>query len=95
MTDTVTGASYRASLARGTTLTRIEGRDVLFSVRTGDSFGLNEVGARMLRHLIESGSAKAIDAVADEYAAPRQMIADDLDELVAELSRQSLIVVER
>jgi hypothetical protein len=95
MTAAVTTVPYRACLARGITLTRVEGKDVLFSVRTGDSFGLNEVGAQMVRLLIESGSQNAIDALAAEYSAPRQTIAEDLDELVTELSRQALLVVER
>jgi hypothetical protein len=36
-------------LAPGTTLTSVEGKDVLFSVKTGDSYGLNETAAGMLR----------------------------------------------
>lgn len=75
----------RIRLAPGTTLTNVEGKDVLFSVRTGDSYGLNETAARMVRLAVESGLDDAATLLAEEYGVSRDEIRSDLDELVREL----------
>lgn len=72
-------------LAPGTTLTNVEGKDVLFSVKTGDSYGLNETAARMLRTGLEADLDEVVNRLAGEYGAERQEIRDDFDELVGEL----------
>jgi hypothetical protein len=72
-------------LAPGTTLTNVEGKDVLFSVKTGDSYGLNETAARMLRLGLEADLDEVVNRLAGEYGAERQEIRDDFEELVAEL----------
>lgn len=72
-------------LAPGTTLTNVEGKDVLFSVKTGDSYGLNETAARMLRVGLEADLDEVVDRLASEYGAERQEIRDDFEELVGEL----------
>lgn len=87
--------AFRASLAPGTTLTRVEGKQVLFSVRTGESFGLNEMAAEMLRRLFESDSQAAALALASEYSAPAEEIAHDLHELATELAGLRLVVLEK
>jgi len=53
-------------LAAGTTLTTIEGKDVLFSVKTGDSYGLNETAARMLRLGLEAELNETVNQLAAE-----------------------------
>ncbi len=83
--------AYRARLAAGITLTRIEGKDVLFSIKSGDSYGLNEVAARMLSLLLESDAASAAGQLASEYAAPESDIRADLDDLVGMLAEARLI----
>ena len=70
-------------LAPGTTLTNVEGKDVLFSVKTGDSYGLNETAARMLRLGLEADLDEVVNRLAGEYGAERQEIRDDFEELVA------------
>ena len=55
----------RIRLAPGTTLTNVEGKEVLFSVRTGDSYGLNETAARMVRLALEM----SLDDAAAQLAA--------------------------
>jgi Coenzyme PQQ synthesis protein D (PqqD) len=85
--------NYRASLAKGTTLTKIEGKDVLFSVKTGESFGLNEMAALMLSTLFSSDAKTAIAKIAEDYAAPEADITNDLNELVQSLIDQKLVAL--
>lgn len=79
-------------LAPGTTLTTVEGKDVLFSTRTGESFGLNETAAQMLRLAVDIGTSEAAAKLAGEYDAPREELQADLDELVGELVQLKLVV---
>jgi hypothetical protein len=72
-------------LAPGTTLTNVEGKDVLFSVKSGDSYGLNETAARMLRLGLEANLDEVVNRLAEEYGAERQEIQGDFEELVSEL----------
>lgn len=72
-------------LAAGTTLTIVEGKDVLFSVKSGDSYGLNETAARMLRVGLEANLDDVVDRLAEEYGAERTEIRDDFEQLVREL----------
>jgi hypothetical protein len=72
-------------LAPGTTLTNIEGKDVLFSVKTGDSYGLNATAARMLRLGCEADLTAVVAQLADEYGVEREEIRGDFEELVRSL----------
>jgi hypothetical protein len=85
--------NYRASLAKGTTLTKIEGKDVLFSVKTGESYGLNEMAAFMLGTLFSADAKTAIAKIVEDYAAPEEDITNDLNELVQSLVDQKLVSV--
>jgi hypothetical protein len=85
--------NYQASLAKGTTLTKIEGKDVLFSVKTGESFGLNEMAALMLSTLFSSDAKTAIAKIVEDYAAPEADITNDLNELVQSLIDQKLVAL--
>ena len=80
-------------LATGTTLTAIEGKDVLFSVKSGDSYGLNETAARMLRLGLEADLDAIVDRLAEEYGAARSEIRDDFEELVRELVQLKFVQV--
>jgi hypothetical protein len=80
-------------LAPGTTLTNVEGKDVLFSVKTGDSYGLNETAARMLRVGCEADLDEAVDQLAAEYGVERNEIRDDFKELVSELVQLKFVQV--
>lgn len=80
-------------LAAGTSLTIIEGKSVLFSVKTGESYGLNEVAARMLELGLEGGLAYAAERLAKDYDAPVDEIRNDLDELARDLAQARLIQV--
>lgn len=72
-------------LAPGTTLTIVEGKDVLFSVKSGDSYGLNETAARMLRLGLEANLDDVVNRLTEEYGADRTEIRDDFEQLVREL----------
>ncbi len=72
-------------LASGTTLTSVEGKDVLFSVKSGNSYGLNETAARMLRLGLEADLDEVVNRLAGEYGVERKAIRDDFEELVREL----------
>ncbi len=80
----------RIRLAQGTTLTTVEGKDVLFSVRSGESYGLNETAARMVRLALEMSLAEAATKLAEEYGAPREELQVDLTELIGELVQLKL-----
>lgn len=82
----------RIQLAAGVTLTNIEGKDVLFSTRTGDSFGLNETASRMLRLALKMGMAEAATKLAIEYDVTPEELQSDLAELVGELVQLKLAV---
>lgn len=81
----------KIQLAPGTTLTNIEGKDVLFSVRTGDSYGLNETAARMVRLGIEAGLEKAANQMAEEYSVEPSDIRADFDDLMRDLVQLKLV----
>lgn len=81
----------RIQLATGTTLTNVEGKDVLFSTRTGESFGLNEVASRMLALALSMGTVEATAKLAPEYDAPPEELRSDLEELVAQLIQLKLV----
>jgi hypothetical protein len=80
-------------LAPGTTLTNVEGKDVLFSVKTGDSYGLNETAARMLRGGCETDLDEVVNQLAKEYGVERNEIRDDFKELVRELVQLKFVEV--
>ena len=77
----------RIQLTPGTTLTLVEGKSVLFSVKTGDSFGLNETAAEMLKLGMQDGLDEAARRLAQDYDAPVDEIRGDMDELVNDLIR--------
>lgn len=85
----------RIQLSPGTTLTNVEGKDVLFSVKTGDSYGLNETAAQMVRLALDVGVAEAATRLASEYNAPADELRSDLNELVGELAQLKLLDVSQ
>ncbi|MBK6694883.1 MAG: PqqD family protein [Myxococcales bacterium] len=80
-----------AKLAKGVSLTEIEGKAVLFAMRTGDTFGLSETAAVFLRALLKGTFESAVVAVTDSYDADPKAVGDDMRELLAELERMKLL----
>ena len=78
-------------LASGTTLTNVEGKDILFSVKSGDSYGLNETAARMLRLGLEMTLDEAVDRLTAEYGVEREEIRGDCEELIQELVQRKFV----
>lgn len=80
----------RIQLTPGTSLTTIEGKAVLFSVKTGESYGLNETAAEMLKLGLQGGIDHAVAWFAENYDVPAAEIRSDLDELASDLVRVKL-----
>lgn len=80
-------------LTPGTSLTVIEGKSVLFSVKTGESFGLNAMAAEMLKLCLEGGLDHAAERLARDYSAPVEEIRGDLHELTQSLVQARLVQV--
>lgn len=78
-------------LAHGATLTTVEGKDVLFSVRSGESYGLNETAARMLRLGLETDLSQAAATMAADYGIGREDILADLEQLVQHLIQLAMV----
>ena len=77
-------------LSPGTSLTVIEGKSVLFSVKSGESYGLNETAAQMLRLSLEGGLSATAAQLAQDYEAPVEEIRCDLEALMQDLVRAKL-----
>jgi hypothetical protein len=75
----------RIQLTPGTSLTTIEGKSVLFSVKTGESYGLNETAGEMLRLSLERGMDEVAEQLAKDYGTTVDEMRSDLNELVQNL----------
>lgn len=74
------------------TSTREGGRTVLLDHGGGAYFGLDEVGTRVWDLLGGGVSlASAVDVLADEYDAPRDVLAHDVAEIVSRLVENKLM----
>jgi acetylornithine/succinyldiaminopimelate/putrescine aminotransferase len=82
-----------AKLSKGITLTTIEGKRVLFSIRNGETYGLNETAAAFLDQLLATDLASAANACAAKFDAPLEEIRGDMKALADELSGLGLIAV--
>lgn len=66
---------------------------VILNLESGDYFGLDEVGARMVELITQHGEVeKVVTCMAQEYDAPRSQIKADLEELLSELRKNKLIL---
>jgi Coenzyme PQQ synthesis protein D (PqqD) len=69
----------------------LDGEAVLLEPDSGTYFGLNAVGTRIWRLLVEQGRlALVLDALVREYDAPADRLEEDLLHLVRRLSDASL-----
>lgn len=67
---------------------------VILHLGAGIYYGLDGVGAHVWRLIEESGTVGAIEeAVVSEYDVDREEWADDLDELLRDLSSRGLITI--
>lgn len=72
---------------------RVQDETVLFDMRTGNYYSLNELGSRTWELLEESRSLHEIAAhLAEQYDAPVQTIEEDLRSLLDELVQCGLLM---
>lgn len=83
--------SERYKLARGVSLTQIDGKSVLFALKTGDTYGLNASAGTFVEALVKSDFDGAVRACASAYDAPEAEIAADMRELVRDLTGRGLL----
>ena len=71
------------------------GEAVLLDLASERYFGLDPVGTRIWA-LLDQGQPlqQVLDALCDEYDAPRERLQEDLLALVAELSEAGLVTVD-
>jgi hypothetical protein len=84
-----------AKLPKGITSTTIGGKRVLFSVRTGETYGLNETAAFFVEQLLATDLASAVRASVAAFDAPEGELMSDITALADELVGLGLLVVER
>ena len=91
--EPVPGPESRWRHSADVTSTREGDRTVLLDHRAGAYFGLDEVGTRVWELLGEGASlAGVVDALAEEYDAPREMLQRDTTEVVLRLRKSNLLV---
>jgi Coenzyme PQQ synthesis protein D (PqqD) len=91
--DAAPGPDSRWRHAADVTSTREGDRTVLLDHRAGAYFGLDEVGTRVWE-LLGGGASlgSAVDVLAEEYDAPREVLQRDAAELVSRLLQNKLLV---
>ena len=66
---------------------------VLMDTKNGEYYGLNKTGTVLLETLLETQStASAIAKAVELFDAPEEVIAGDLEQLVADLLEKELLV---
>lgn len=72
----------------------LDGEAVILNLETGIYFGLNETGTRIWNLLSQQGSLQsALEALAEQYDAPRSSLESDLLQLVDQLCEKGLVCV--
>ena len=74
--------------------TELHDEGVLLNLETGEYFGLDEVGMEMWKVLRANGDVGAArTALLEQYDVAEDVLAKDLDELIAKLAERKLLVV--
>jgi hypothetical protein len=90
--DAAPGPESRYRHAADVTSTREGDRTVLLDHRAGSYFGLDEVGTRVWELLGTGASLGAVvDALAEEYDAPREVLERDTAQIVSRLRSNNLL----
>jgi hypothetical protein len=90
--DTAPSPESRYRHAAGVTSTREGDRTVLLDHHAGAYFGLDEVGTRVWELLGTGASLGAVvDALAEEYDAPRDVLERDTAQIVLRLRSNKLL----
>ncbi len=71
---------------------QIEEEIVLLNLKTGQYFSLDEVGARIWSHLMETHTLEAtIETMLEEYQVEPEQLYEDITEFIAQLQSHGLI----
>jgi len=74
--------------------TELHDEGVLLNLETGEYFGLDEVGMEMWKVLRANGDVDAARAaLLEQYDVAEDVLAKDLDELIAKLAERKLLLV--
>ncbi|MBK6395430.1 MAG: PqqD family protein [Betaproteobacteria bacterium] len=74
--------------------TELHDEGVLLNLETGEYFGLDSVGMEMWKLLRANGDVGAARAaLLEQYDVAEDVLAKDLDELIAKLAERKLLVV--
>jgi Coenzyme PQQ synthesis protein D (PqqD) len=74
--------------------TELHDEGVLLNLETGEYFGLDGVGMEMWKLLRANGDVGAArTALLEQYDVAEDVLAKDLDELIAKLAERKLLVV--
>lgn len=74
----------------------VEGETILFKVASGQSFGLNDVGTRILKTLIQVPNVgKAIQQLLDWYKVDEGTLTKDINELIKQLDEAGIISIKQ
>jgi len=84
----------RVSIPDTVLSTELHDEGVLLNLETGEYFGLDEVGMEMWKVLRANGDVGAArTALLEQYDVAEDVLAKDLDELIAKLAERKLLVV--
>jgi len=74
-------------------LTEVEEEIVLLNLSTGSYFGLNHIGAMLIKAVKEqSPIAETVKQIAEQYQMDLQVVGTDIDELLLDLVDKQLLV---
>jgi len=74
-------------------LSTVDDEMVLMDTAHGEYYGLNKSGTVLLETLLETrNTAAAVEWAAELFDAPEEIIAGDLEQLVADLIKRQLLV---
>jgi len=84
----------RVSIPDTVLSTELHDEGVLLNLETGEYFGLDEVGMEMWKVLRANGDVDAARAaLLEQYDVAEDVLAKDLDELIAKLAERKLLLV--
>lgn len=70
----------------------VDGSTILLDIETGRSFAFDDVGTRVWQVLTASDTARAaVDRLQGEYAAPPEVIEQDLVAMLEQLASNNLV----
>lgn len=79
-------------LSQDVSLTEVDDESVLLDLKSGQYFGLNDVGTVLIQRLLAGESVEqAVGHIETEFNAPAEQIARDVTALISEMSSKQLL----